>query len=395
LLQYYCIYKTKRELLNYKNMKIIKSVFSLFLLLGVGLMVSCSDDDNPDPKDDEETEVISQVVLTFSPTGDGEDVIATWFDVDGDGAGAPTIDKIDLVEGVEYTMSMTLTNTLEDPDEDITAEVQEEDDEHIFFFAFTENIFSDPSGNGNIDSRGGLVNYNDQDENGFPVGLSTTWTAGGHTDATGEFRVVLKHQPDIKSATSTATDGESDVDITFPLDIVEDPNAEEEEITEVVLTFTPTGGGNAIIARWLDADGEGVGNPTIDDINLSANTEYTMTMTLANTLEDPDEDVTAEIAGEDDEHMFFFEFTEDIFTNPTGDGNAGAGNRSDPLNYNDQDENNRPVGLSTTWTTGNTTTSVGNFGVILKHQPEGLKTDTSDSTVGGTDVDIDFSININ
>lgn len=378
-------------------MKTIKSILSLSLLLSLGALISCSDDDDgPVPGDDEEQ--ITQVVLTFTPT-EGDVVTATWFDVDGDGTTPPSIDDLDLVEGTEYTLTMTLANTLESPAEDITSEILAEDDEHMFFFEFTENYFSDPTGDGNVDNRGDVVNYNDQDENGLPVGLSTTWTAGGHTDSPGEFTVILKHQPDLKSATTTSSDGGTDVDITFPLSIIEDPNEEEEQITEVVLTFSPNGGGDDITATWFDDDGDGVGDPTIDDIDLMANTEYTMTMTLTNTLEDPDEDITEEIEDEDDEHMFFFAFTADIFSTPSGDGNVGAGNRNDPLIYNDEDSDTQdgsgnPVGLSTTWTTGAATSSTGVFRIILKHQP-GLKSDTSDSTVGGTDVDIEFPININ
>ena len=95
--------------------------------------------------------------------------------------------------------------------------------------------------------------------------------------------------------------------------------------------------------------------------------------------------------------MFFFSFTTDIFSSPSGDGNVGAGNRNDPINYNDEDSDaqdgtGNPVGLSTTWTTGSAAS--GTFGVVLKHQP-GLKSETSDSTVGGTDIDIEFPLNIN
>ena len=62
----------------------------------------------------------------------------------------------------------------------------------------------DPDGDGNIDNRDDPVNYGDMDDGGLPVGLLTDWTTactveGNVTDI---FRVVLKHQPDIKSATS-------------------------------------------------------------------------------------------------------------------------------------------------------------------------------------------------
>ncbi|WP_222933138.1 hypothetical protein [Fulvivirga aurantia] len=351
-------------------------------------MASCSDDDEA-PAPEEEEEVISRAELTFTPTGEGDVVTATWFDADGEGTGAPTIDNIELVEGLEYELSIKLTNTLASPAEDITAEVEGEDDEHMFFYEFTNNIFADPTGNGNVDNRGDEVNYNDFDDNGNPLGLSTNWTAGAHTESAGIFRVVLKHQPDIKSATSTINDGGTDLDITFPISIVEDPNAEEEVINEIVLTFSPVGGGDDITATWFDADGDGVGNPTIDDIELAADTEYDLAITLANTL--AGEDITAEIEAEDDEHMFFFAFTDGAFSSPTGDGNID--NRSDALNYNDEDMNGEPVGLSTNWTTAGVSTG-NTFRVVLKHQP-GIKSSTSSAADGGTDVDIEFTLNVN
>ena len=363
------------------------------LLLSMSVMVSCSDDDTApnDDDDDEEEEVISEVVLTFTPESGGDAITATWFDADGEGSGAPTIDEIDLIEGEEYTLTITLANTLGAEDEDITAEIEAEDAEHQFFFSFTNNIFADPEGNGNVDNASDAVNYDDMDENGLPVGLTTSWTAGAHTESAGEFNVVLKHQPDLKTATSDATIGGTDLDITFPLNIEEDPNEEEEVISEVVLTFTPTGGGDAITATWFDEDGEGVGEPTIDAIELDADTEYDLTITLANTLGAEDEDITAEIEEEADEHMFFFAFTTDIFSDPTGDGNID--DRADDVNYNDEDDNMLPVGLDTNWTTGGETTTTGEFRIILKHQPA-IKDADSSSEDGGTDLDITFDINI-
>ena len=369
--------------------------FYLLLFFVVGFMVSCSDDDEPMEMEmeNEEEEVISQVVLTFTPDNGEEPVTAIWLDADGEGSGAPTIDEIDLEEGVTYGLSMTLTNTLGSTPEDITAEINDESDEHQFFFSFTDGVFADPTGNGNVDNASDPLNYNDQDANGLPLGLSTTWTAGEHTESVGFFNVVLKHQPDEKSANSDATTGGTDVDITFPLEIVEEDGhgEEEEEINQVVLTFTPSAGGDAITATWFDADGEGVGAPTIDDINLATDTQYDLTITLANTLGMEVEDITEEIMEEDDEHQFFFGFAEDIFLNPVGDGNIDS--REDPLVYNDQDDNGNPVGLSTTWMTGEVTSTPGDFRVVLKHQPD-VKTATSDATDGGTDIDITFSLNI-
>ena len=371
----------------------------LLLLLVVGLLIGCSDDDPMDDDmdmDNEEEEVISRIILTFTPDNGEEAVTATWLDADGDGSGAPVIDEIELEEGVTYEMSMELTNTLGTSDEDITEEIEEEAEDHMFFFSFTNDIFSDPSGDGNVDNRADPVNYNDQDANGQPLGLSTTWTAGEHTENPGIFNVVLKHQPDgQKTATSNASVGGTDVDITFPIEIVEEDhghNEEEEVINQIVLTFTPDNGEEAVIATWFDEDGEGVGSPTIDEIELEEGVTYNMSMTLTNTLGAEAEDVTEEIMEEDDEHMFFFSFSDGIFSDPTGDGNVD--NRMDPVNYNDMDANGLPVGLSTTWTAGEHTEMAGEFTVILKHQPDDQKTATSDATVGGTDVDITFPLEI-
>lgn len=372
------------------HMKANNLLYYFLLLLCMGFIVSCSDDEEPMEMEGEEEEEINQVMLTFTPDGGGDAVVATWFDPDGEGSGAPMIDAINLAEGVSYTLGLTLTNTLGSTPEDITAEILEEADEHQLFFSFTNGIFSDPTGDGNVDNASDPINYNDQDGGGLPLGLSTSWTAGGHTDSPGSFNILLKHQPGAKTASSDSNTGSTDIDITLPLNILEgEGEEEEEEINEIILTFTPTAGGSAISASFVDPDGEGAGAPVIEDIILAANTEYDLTVALLNTLGTDPEDITEEIMEEDDEHMFFFGFTDGIFSNPTGDGNVDS--RQDPLNYNDQDDNGLPVGLSTRWTTG--AAASGEFNIVLKHQP-GQKTDTSDATVGGTDVDVSFSLSI-
>lgn len=188
------------------------------LILGLAIatlsLSSCGDDDAPEKENEEE--VIDRVTLTFTPD-QGDPIVVTATDPDGDGVQDMAPDgSINLLANTSYELSIGIENTEEG--EDIAEEVEEEGDEHMFFFSFTTDIFSDPAGNGNIDTRADAVNYNDEDENGEPIGLSTDWT----TDATssgGSFRVVLKHQPDIKSSASTSTDGESDIDITWTINI--------------------------------------------------------------------------------------------------------------------------------------------------------------------------------
>lgn len=376
----------------------MKKILYSIATLGLLFFSSCGDDDdNPAPIDENPEEIITDVNLTFTPSGGGQVVTATAQDPDGDGPQSLEVSgDIQLVENTSYTLTMELLNA-EDPSdvEDITEEIREEDAEHMFFFGWTEGLFGDPTGNGNIDNRGDAVNYNDLDGSGNPLGLSTGWTTD--EPGTGTFRVMLKHQPDgLKTASSASTDGDTDVDITWNIVVGEDPNAPGEEnpeeiITDVTLTFT-TADGNTVTATAQDPDGEGpLGLEVIDPIELVENTAYTMTMELLNAEDPADvEDITEEIAEEDDEHMFFFAWTENLFGDPAGDGNVD--NRGDAVNYNDQDAGGLPVGLSTDWTTDEP--GSGTFQIILKHQPDGIKTATSGSADGDTDIDITWDITV-
>lgn len=194
------------------NKRYFLNTLTLLAFLGMNIMMISCDDDVPAAEDEEE--IITDVILTFTS---GTTVItAKAQDPDGEGPQDLTVtEQPTLAANTQYIMTITLENSIEG--ESITEEVEEEAGEHMFFFGFTDGLFTSPAGNGNLDARGDAVNYNDQDSNGLPLGLSTTWTTG---DAgTGTLRVVLKHQPDLKTATSTSTDGSSDVDLTWNVTI--------------------------------------------------------------------------------------------------------------------------------------------------------------------------------
>ena len=165
---------------------------------------------------------------------------------------------------------------------------------------------------------------------------------------------------------------------------------EEETITHITLTFTPQGNGSRVEATWVDVDGEGSANPVLSDIVLAPNTTYALTISLRNLI-DPDNpvDITEEIDEEAAAHQFFFAWTDGLFTDPTGDGNVGDGQQNDPVNYDDEDTNGLPLGLETSWTTGDA--AIGTFRVLLLHQP-GEKSATSSSLTGDPDVDITWDI---
>ena len=196
---------------------IFKLNILLYSLLSLVIFTACEDDDVV-PEEEEEMEVITDVTLIFTSDA-GAVVTASAQDPDGEGVQELVVlDEIQLQAGTNYTLTFDIMNNLETPGEDIGEEIAEEDDEHQIFFAWTEGAFSNPTGNGNIDNASDPVNYNDADGNGNPLGLNTSWTAGDPTTAA-SFTVRLQHQPDVKTSTSGANDGDTDFELQFRLTI--------------------------------------------------------------------------------------------------------------------------------------------------------------------------------
>ncbi|AWX46001.1 hypothetical protein HME9304_03033 [Flagellimonas maritima] len=205
--------KTIEKFINYRLLVLLFATFAIS---------SCSDDDDA-PEEENDEEVITNVTLIFTNDADPNDVVrATAVDPDGEGiAELAEQDEITLSADTQYTLTFEILNALDPTDvEDIGDEISDEDDEHQIFFSFTTDAFDSPGGNGNIDTASDPINYNDQDENGNPVGLSTSWTTPAASTTTGGiFTVRLQHQPDLKSATTGANDGDSDFDLDFVLNI--------------------------------------------------------------------------------------------------------------------------------------------------------------------------------
>lgn len=186
--------------------------------------------DHDDEHDhDHETEVISRVQLTFTPTAGGDPLVFAFSDPDGDGGVSGTADAITLAADTTYTLSIEFINDLEDPSEDITAEIAEEAEEHLILVA--GDGISGPAGTGamvlathayaDVESDHGGNSVGDD----LPVGLinEVSTTATG----TSELRVMLRHLPDVNGEAQKSADipmlfadgealpGDVDVDVTF------------------------------------------------------------------------------------------------------------------------------------------------------------------------------------
>jgi hypothetical protein len=194
----------------------------LAILFSVITIIGCSNNDDDAPEKENEVEVFTDVTLIFTNTADISDVVrASAQDPDGTGIQELQIlNAITLAADTEYTLTYEILNALDPADvENIGDEILEEDNEHQFFYSFTEGAFTNPTGNGNIDTAADPINYNDQDENGNPVGLSSTWTTSSTASSGASFTVRLQHQPDVKTATSGSNDGDTDFALTFALTI--------------------------------------------------------------------------------------------------------------------------------------------------------------------------------
>jgi hypothetical protein len=203
-----------------KSSTIFKQCIAAIILVGTSLSFQACDSD--DPKKEDVPELITKVTLTFTPNGGGSVVVAIATDPDGLGLQPLEVDgPIELAKNTSYSLAITLINELAEPsapEYNITEEVSEEGDEHMFFFSWTGNVFSNPAGNGNVDNRNDAVNYDDEDVNGLPLGLATSWTSTDIT-ASGSFRVILKHQPELKTSVSDSSTGETDLDIPFDINV--------------------------------------------------------------------------------------------------------------------------------------------------------------------------------
>jgi hypothetical protein len=195
------------------------SYISIFILLVTG----CGKND---PQKEDVPELITKVVLTFTPSS-GSPIVGTATDPDGEGVqNIRTDGTIALSKSITYVLSIQLINGLAQPGDeeyDVTQEVEKEGVEHQFFFSWDGDAFTDPNGNGNIDNRNDPLNYTggdySKDKSGLPLGLQTTWTTAGISTTGATFRVLLKHQPGLKSSVSTSSDGETDLDVSFPLTV--------------------------------------------------------------------------------------------------------------------------------------------------------------------------------
>ena len=170
-------------------------------LIFMGLFAASCEPDDPDV--DPGGEVITEVVYTLTAT-DGSSVEFKFLDADGDGGNDPVITNPNLAANTQYTGAIRLFNG----DEEITAEIEEEDEDHQLFLE--------------SELDGLVIAYDDMDADGKPVGLKTTFNTGAA--GSGKLTITLRHLP-MKSAAGVEdgelanAEGETDIEVIFDLNV--------------------------------------------------------------------------------------------------------------------------------------------------------------------------------
>ena len=181
-----------------KNLKLMAlAIFASTLIL------SCSDDDDIDPVNEEE--VITTLTVTLVEVGGGSTVTLQTRDLDGDGPNPPVVTVTGkFEEGKRYDGSIVLLNETENPAEDITEEVEEEAEEHQFFYTIA----------GGLDVTTTYANF---DGNGDPLGTEFTLDAG--TVSAGTLTFTLRHEPTKPNNGLVDAGGETDISAVFSVEV--------------------------------------------------------------------------------------------------------------------------------------------------------------------------------
>lgn len=165
------------------------------------VFASCSSDDDATPEVVNEEELITTMTVTLLPNSGGTPVILQTRDLDGDGPNAPVIDVSgSLTAGVTYNGVIILLNESVNPPEVITEEVEEEAEEHQFFYTSSAGLDVTTA-------------YADADANGNPLGIQFTLTAGAVSSGTLTF--TLRHEPTKPNTGLGDAGGETDIAATF------------------------------------------------------------------------------------------------------------------------------------------------------------------------------------
>ncbi len=164
-------------------------------------------DDDPTGPVANEPELITDVTITLTPVGGGTAITTTIADPDGPGPNPPNAQTaaITLTPGMTYDGTVEFFDRSDPSDvEDVTEEVEREDDEHRVFY-----VLSGLTGVSVPDTS------LDTDGDGAPLGLSFQVVVEATASGTGTIQVILSHYDEEPKGDGSEQSDETDVDVTF------------------------------------------------------------------------------------------------------------------------------------------------------------------------------------
>ena len=177
--------------------------FKYALLASTLIFASCSDDDDNAPDPVNEEEVITTLTVTLDSGSDT--VVMQYQDLDGDGPDAATVTVSGpLSDNTSYNGSIVLLNETESPAENVTEEIEEEDDEHQFFYTVGSGL--------DVDTE-----YANFDGDGNPLGTMFVLNTG--IPSSGGLTFTLRHEPNKPNTGLENAGGSTDIEVTFDVTV--------------------------------------------------------------------------------------------------------------------------------------------------------------------------------
>ena len=180
---------------------------SSLLALSFSILFLASCDDEPeDPIIPNEEEVITTLKLTLIDQATNDTLHFVFQDLSGVGT-PPIFSSTDtLSPNKTYSGMLELLNEQETPADTITNEIEDEAEEHQFFYQTDVSSLS--------------INYADTDMDGNPIGLASTFVTGPDTNQMGTLTITLRHEPNkfgqgVSGGDITNAGGETDIEVNF------------------------------------------------------------------------------------------------------------------------------------------------------------------------------------
>ena len=185
-----------------------KVKFLTISIFAIALFASCSDDDVPEVINGEEVITTLRVTLIdYDVIGPPRQVVMQYQDLDGDGPDAGTVTVSGpLRANTSYDGSIVLLNETEDPAENVTEEIEEEDLDHQFFYTVGSGLDVTTA-------------YTSFDSAGNELGLTFLLNTAGASS--GGLTFTLRHEPNKPNTGLADAGGETDIEVTFNVAVVD------------------------------------------------------------------------------------------------------------------------------------------------------------------------------